>query len=188
MAVKQVASSLWSFEKAALAADDPARMGRNLDPIGDLVISEAVMMGLEPAPGRQRTHDLVYEVCRAVARRARNLLGRVRPRQWRWPSCRGRSRRRPRGCKGGFYAEVILPTGFVREPVPHGGCADDVAEDGGIDDGGAHGGSGCRGRGRMAPGRERTRCGYSSTSRDLPVVAGPNTPTIRLTAIQQPAI
>ena len=37
---------------------DPARMRRNLDATGGLVVSEAVMMGLGPALGRQRAHDL----------------------------------------------------------------------------------------------------------------------------------
>jgi 3-carboxy-cis,cis-muconate cycloisomerase len=45
---------------------DPARMRKNLDATGGLVISEAVMMGLGPALGRQRAHDLVYDICRAV--------------------------------------------------------------------------------------------------------------------------
>jgi 3-carboxy-cis,cis-muconate cycloisomerase len=45
---------------------DPARMRKNLELTGGLVISEAVMMGLGPALGRQRAHDLVYEICRAV--------------------------------------------------------------------------------------------------------------------------
>lgn len=45
---------------------DPARMRANLDLTKGLVVSEAVMMGLGPALGRQRAHDLVYDVCRAV--------------------------------------------------------------------------------------------------------------------------
>jgi 3-carboxy-cis,cis-muconate cycloisomerase len=45
---------------------DPERMRKNLDITGGLVISEAVMMGLGPVLGRQRAHDLVYEICRAV--------------------------------------------------------------------------------------------------------------------------
>jgi 3-carboxy-cis,cis-muconate cycloisomerase len=45
---------------------DPQRMRKNLDITGGLVISEAVMMGLGPVLGRQRAHDLVYEICRAV--------------------------------------------------------------------------------------------------------------------------
>ncbi len=45
---------------------DPARMRANLDLTKGLVLSEAVMMGLGPTLGRQRAHDLVYDVCRAV--------------------------------------------------------------------------------------------------------------------------
>jgi 3-carboxy-cis,cis-muconate cycloisomerase len=45
---------------------DPARMRANLDLTKGLVVSEAVMMGLGPALGRQRAHDLVYDVCREV--------------------------------------------------------------------------------------------------------------------------
>jgi 3-carboxy-cis,cis-muconate cycloisomerase len=43
---------------------DAARMRRNLDLTGGLIASEAVMMGLGPALGRQRAHDLVYDICR----------------------------------------------------------------------------------------------------------------------------
>ncbi len=45
---------------------DPARMRANLDLTKGLVASEAVMMGLAPALGRQRAHDLVYAICRDV--------------------------------------------------------------------------------------------------------------------------
>ncbi len=45
---------------------DPARMRANLDLTKGLVVSEAVMMGLGPALGRQRAHDLVYDICREV--------------------------------------------------------------------------------------------------------------------------
>ena len=45
---------------------DPARMRANLDLTKGLMVSEAVMMGLGPALGRQRAHDLVYDICRAV--------------------------------------------------------------------------------------------------------------------------
>lgn len=45
---------------------DPARMRANLDITKGLVVSEAVMMGLGPALGRQRAHDVVYDICRAV--------------------------------------------------------------------------------------------------------------------------
>ena len=53
---------------------DPARMRRNLDATGGLVVSEAVMMGLGPALGRQRAHDLVYDICREVLRSGRPFL------------------------------------------------------------------------------------------------------------------
>jgi 3-carboxy-cis,cis-muconate cycloisomerase len=45
---------------------DPARMRANLDATKGLIVSEAVMMGLGPALGRQRAHDLVYAICRDV--------------------------------------------------------------------------------------------------------------------------
>jgi 3-carboxy-cis,cis-muconate cycloisomerase len=43
---------------------DPARMRANLDLTRGLIVSEAVMMGLGPHLGRQRAHDLVYDICR----------------------------------------------------------------------------------------------------------------------------
>ncbi|HVA15433.1 MAG TPA: 3-carboxy-cis,cis-muconate cycloisomerase [Stellaceae bacterium] len=45
---------------------DPARMRANLDLTRGLIVSEAVMMGLGPHLGRQRAHDLVYDICRKV--------------------------------------------------------------------------------------------------------------------------
>src|SRR5271163_3986161 len=45
---------------------DPERMRANLDITKGLIVSEAVMMGLGPALGRQRAHDLVYDICRDV--------------------------------------------------------------------------------------------------------------------------
>jgi 3-carboxy-cis,cis-muconate cycloisomerase len=45
---------------------DPARMRANLDLTKGLTQSEAVMMGLGPYLGRQRAHDLVYDICRDV--------------------------------------------------------------------------------------------------------------------------
>jgi 3-carboxy-cis,cis-muconate cycloisomerase len=45
---------------------DAARMRANLDITKGLIVSEAVMMGLGPALGRQRAHDLVYAICREV--------------------------------------------------------------------------------------------------------------------------
>src|SRR5277367_5547267 len=46
------------------------RMAANLEATHGLIVSEAVMMGLAPALGRDRAHDLVYELChRAGAER-----------------------------------------------------------------------------------------------------------------------
>ena len=45
---------------------DAERMRKNLDLTGGLIVSEAVMMRLGPALGRQRAHDLVYDICRQV--------------------------------------------------------------------------------------------------------------------------
>ncbi len=53
---------------------DPARMRRNLDLTGGLIVSEAVMMGLGPYLGRQRAHDLVYDICRKVIASGRSFL------------------------------------------------------------------------------------------------------------------
>jgi 3-carboxy-cis,cis-muconate cycloisomerase len=46
---------------------DPKRMRENLDITKGLIVSEAVMMGLAPHMGRQRAHDVVYDICRKVA-------------------------------------------------------------------------------------------------------------------------
>jgi len=43
---------------------NPARMRANLDLTRGMIVSEAVMMGLGPYLGRQRAHDLVYDICR----------------------------------------------------------------------------------------------------------------------------
>ena len=45
---------------------DAARMRANLDLTYGMIVSEAVMMGLGPHLGRQRAHDLVYDICREV--------------------------------------------------------------------------------------------------------------------------
>jgi 3-carboxy-cis,cis-muconate cycloisomerase len=50
------------------------RMRANLDITGGLIVSEAVMMGLGPHLGRQRAHDLVYDICRASIGTARPFL------------------------------------------------------------------------------------------------------------------
>jgi 3-carboxy-cis,cis-muconate cycloisomerase len=46
---------------------DAARMRANLAMTNGAIVSEAVMMGLGPALGRQRAHDLVYDICREAA-------------------------------------------------------------------------------------------------------------------------
>jgi 3-carboxy-cis,cis-muconate cycloisomerase len=46
---------------------DADRMRLNLDLTRGMIVSEAVMMGLAPHLGRQRAHDLVYDICRKVA-------------------------------------------------------------------------------------------------------------------------
>lgn len=46
---------------------DAARMRANLDITGGQIASEAVMMGLGHKIGRQRAHDVVYDVCRQAA-------------------------------------------------------------------------------------------------------------------------
>lgn len=52
---------------------DERRMRANLDITKGLIVSEAVMMGLGPALGRQYAHDLVYDVCRQVVATGRPL-------------------------------------------------------------------------------------------------------------------
>ena len=49
-------------------------MRANLDSTKGLVVSEAVMMGLAPYLGRERAHDLVYDLCREAIRQDRPLL------------------------------------------------------------------------------------------------------------------
>ena len=53
---------------------DAKRMRANLDSTKGLVVSEAVMMGLAPYLGRERAHDLVYDLCREAIRQDRSLL------------------------------------------------------------------------------------------------------------------
>ena len=49
-------------------------MRANLEMTNGLIVSEAVMMGLGPHLGRQRAHDLVYDICRRVAASGKPLL------------------------------------------------------------------------------------------------------------------
>jgi 3-carboxy-cis,cis-muconate cycloisomerase len=53
---------------------DAARMRANLDLTDGMIVSEAVMMGLGPHLGRQRAHDLVYDICRQVAATGQPLI------------------------------------------------------------------------------------------------------------------
>jgi 3-carboxy-cis,cis-muconate cycloisomerase len=50
------------------------RMRANLDLTNGMIVSEAVMMGLGPYLGRQRAHDLVYDICRAAIASGRDFL------------------------------------------------------------------------------------------------------------------
>jgi 3-carboxy-cis,cis-muconate cycloisomerase len=53
---------------------DPGRMQRNLGLTRGLLMSEAVMMRLGPMLGRQRSHDLVYAICRRAIAADRPLV------------------------------------------------------------------------------------------------------------------
>jgi 3-carboxy-cis,cis-muconate cycloisomerase len=50
------------------------KMRANLDLTNGMIVSEAVMMGLGPHLGRQRAHDLVYDICRAAIGSGRDFL------------------------------------------------------------------------------------------------------------------
>ena len=50
------------------------KMRENIDITKGLVMSEAVMMALGPALGRNKAHDLVYDVCRLVVKTGRPLV------------------------------------------------------------------------------------------------------------------
>jgi 3-carboxy-cis,cis-muconate cycloisomerase len=50
------------------------KMLENLDITNGLIMSEAVMMGLGPTLGRNKAHDLVYDVCRLVVKTGRPLI------------------------------------------------------------------------------------------------------------------
>ncbi len=53
---------------------DAAQMRKNVDITNGLVMSEAVMMGLGRAMGRERAHDVVYDLCRDAVKSKRPLL------------------------------------------------------------------------------------------------------------------
>ena len=50
------------------------KMRENLDITKGLIMSEAVMMGLGAAMGRNRAHDVVYDLCREVVKTGRPLI------------------------------------------------------------------------------------------------------------------
>ncbi|MFN6955572.1 MAG: 3-carboxy-cis,cis-muconate cycloisomerase, partial [Acetobacteraceae bacterium] len=56
-----------ALDQARLIAEgmtvDTARMRRNLDATGGLIMAEAVMMGLAPVLGRGAAHDAVHHAC-----------------------------------------------------------------------------------------------------------------------------
>src|SRR5262245_57389951 len=54
---------------------DAKQMRQNLDLTHGNIVSEAVMMGLGPHLGRQRAHDLVYDICRRTATTGEPLAG-----------------------------------------------------------------------------------------------------------------
>src|SRR6476659_7807961 len=59
----------------------PDRMRANLDATQGLIVSEAVMMGLAPALGRDEAHDLVYDLCRKSLEKDRPLADLLVERQ-----------------------------------------------------------------------------------------------------------
>jgi 3-carboxy-cis,cis-muconate cycloisomerase len=63
-----------SRDLAAGLQVDEQRMRQNLDMTQGMIVSEAVMMGLGAKLGRQRAHDLVYDVCRKVSATGRPLV------------------------------------------------------------------------------------------------------------------
>jgi 3-carboxy-cis,cis-muconate cycloisomerase len=50
------------------------KMRENLDITNGLIMSEAVMMGLGAAMGRNKAHDVVYDICREVVKTGRPLI------------------------------------------------------------------------------------------------------------------
>jgi 3-carboxy-cis,cis-muconate cycloisomerase len=61
------------FVAAGLEVDEK-RMRANLELTNGLVVSEAVMMGLGPYLGREKAHDLVYDLCREALKQNKPLL------------------------------------------------------------------------------------------------------------------
>jgi 3-carboxy-cis,cis-muconate cycloisomerase len=61
------------FVTAGLQVNEK-KMKENLGITKGLIVSEAVMMGLGPYLGRNRAHDLVYDICRQVVTTGRPLV------------------------------------------------------------------------------------------------------------------
>jgi 3-carboxy-cis,cis-muconate cycloisomerase len=57
---------------------DAARMRRNLDLTGGLIVAEAVMMALAEYTGRGPAHDIVYAACRAASEEGTPLIDQLR--------------------------------------------------------------------------------------------------------------
>lgn len=53
---------------------DQASMAKNLDISNGAIVSEHVMMGLAPTLGRQKAHDIVYDLCHEAVKTGRRLL------------------------------------------------------------------------------------------------------------------
>ncbi len=115
------------------------KMSENLDITNGLIMSEAVMMGLGPTLGRNKAHDLVYDVCRLVIKTGRpliDLLGRGQGNQQaRHPRATGedgrpgelpRRRRRDGRPRAGGAEEALGPphaAGYLR-PILTGAMAE----------------------------------------------------------------
>src|SRR3954468_14556364 len=52
----------------------PDKMRKNLDITNGLIMSEAVMMGLGAKMGRNKAHDVVYDICREVVKTGKPLI------------------------------------------------------------------------------------------------------------------
>jgi len=53
---------------------DEEAMAKNLAMSKGLIVSEAVMMGLGPTLGRDKAHDIVYDLCREASETGKSLL------------------------------------------------------------------------------------------------------------------
>ncbi len=65
-----LAKTVYVLEGLKVRADN---MRRNLDATGGLLLSEAIMMRLGPAIGRQRAHDLLHHACMAAFEEGRPM-------------------------------------------------------------------------------------------------------------------